>query len=140
MIIGHCCHFLHVQTSTFLTETAVVIESESHMTSHDPPVSNLGGVGVWSVEGSIMSTKEFDFTVPNDTMKEEQKKADSLDLVIDLIHRVNENQAELADVDSKALRGVHCELQRVSEIIKGFLEYSTNLVSEEGGLSMITNA
>ena len=89
MIIGHCFHFLHVQTSTFLTETAVVIETESHMTSHDPPVSNLGGVGVWSVEGSIMSTKEFDFTVPNDTMKEEQKKADSLDLVIDLIHRVN---------------------------------------------------
>ena len=83
-----------------------------------------------------MSEKEFDFTVPEDTVTEEQKKADSLDLVIDLIHRVNENQAELADVDSKALSGVHSELQRVSEVIKGFLEYSTNLVSQEGGQCM----
>ena len=76
--------------------------------------------------------EEVELTAAEETAKEEHKNMETLDLVADLIQRVNENQAELADMDSKALKEVHFELQRVSEIVKGFLEYSTNLVSEEG--------
>ena len=111
------------------------METGHHMTSHDPSLHTPEEGGMWKLRGSAVNgeeKKEVELTAAEETAKEEHKNMETLDLVADLIQRVNENQAELADMDSKALKEVHFELQRVSEIVKGFLEYSTNLVSEEG--------
>lgn len=105
------------------------------MTSHDPSVHTPAEDGsAWNIRVTTVNgeEEEVELTAAEETAKEEHKNMETLDLVADLIQRVNENQAELADMDSKALKEVHFELQRVSEIVKGFLEYSTNLVSEEG--------
>ena len=117
------------------------METGSHMTSHDPSLHTPQEGGVWKLGGSgangeeeeeVELTAAEETAIAEETAKEEHKNMETLDLVADLIQRVNENQGELADMDSKALKEVHFELQRVSEIVKGFLEYSTNLVSEEG--------
>ena len=113
----------------------IVMETSSHMTSHDPSVhtpaedGSVLNIRVTTVNGE---EEEVELTAAEETAKEEHKNMETLDLVADLIQRVNENQGELADMDSRALKEVHFELERVSEIVKGFLEYSTNLVSEEG--------
>ena len=113
----------------------IVMETGSHMTSHDPSVhtpaedGSVSNIRVTTVNGE---EEEVELTAAEETAKEDHKNMETLDLVADLIQRVNENQAELADMDSRALKEVHFELERVSEIVKGFLEYSTNLVSEEG--------
>lgn len=62
----------------------------------------------------------------------EDKKADSLQLVVDLIDKVNANQSDFATADSKALKQIHTELNKVSQLVRNFLEYSTNLINDEG--------
>lgn len=116
------------------------MKTGSHMTSHDPSVHTPAEDGsVWNVRVTTVNgeEEEVELTAVEETAKEEHKNMERLDLVADLIQRVNENQVELADMDSKALKEVHFELERVSEIVKGFLEYSTDLVSEEGRLCQV---
>ena len=130
----------HVQSNTNSTTLPpIVMETDSHMTSHDPSLHTPEEGSVWKLRGSAANgeEEEVELTAAEETAKEEHKNMETLDLVADLIQRVNENQAELADMDSKALKEVHFELQRVSEIVKGVLEYSTNLVSEEGRLHLL---
>ena len=109
---------------------------------------SIGGGMMWSVGSSLSvhgsgpeSEREFQFTVPTvqdpvgqrrTSMSTGQKKAESLDLVIDLLGKLNANKSEFASADSKALKQMQTELQRVYGAITEFLEYSSNLVNDEG--------
>ena len=91
--------------------------------------------GMWNIGGSIASNEDeftFDTLTDKPCAKIETKKAESLEMVIDLIEKLNANQSEFATADSKALRKVQAELQDVTKMITGFLEYTTNLVNDEG--------
>ena len=57
---------------------------------------------------------------------------ESIQLVLSLLEKVNANQSDFATADSKAVNKVHTELQNVCQVIKRFLEYSTDIVSKEG--------
>ena len=103
---------------------------------------------MWSVGNSLYlhdndpeNDREFQFTVSavqepvgqrRTSMNTGEKEAESLDLVIDLLGKLNANKSEFASADSKALKGVQGELQRVYGAITEFLEYSSNLVNDEG--------
>ena len=89
---------------------------------------------VWSVLNSIDDGSSI-FGVPQERTSQE-KKADSLQLVMDLIDKVNAQQSDFATADSKALRKVHEELHKVSLLVRNFLEYSTNLINDEGKKEM----
>ena len=86
---------------------------------------------------------EFEFTVQAETMPPvametpEAPKVQALDLVMDLINKVNENQSEFVAADSMALRQVHRDLQKVCEVITTFLQHSSQLVEEEGEPGMV---
>ena len=79
----------------------------------------------------VTRDEEFDFAGPKDK---------SLQIVTELIEKVNANQSDFAEADSKALEMVHSELQRVCNVIMTFLEYSTTIVNDEGGRGLITEA
>lgn len=86
---------------------------------------------VWSVLNSVDDGSSMMFGLPAERSTKE-KQADSLQLVMDLIDKVNAQQSDFATADSKALRKVHAELTKVSQLVRNFLEYSTNLINDEG--------
>lgn len=63
---------------------------------------------------------------------EEEKKAQSWEMVVDMLHRLNESESELANIDSKALCKMQEELQKVCQGITRFLKLSSTLVDDEG--------
>ena len=109
---------------------------------------SIGSGMMWNVGGSLSGLgsgpkrdEEFQFTVPTvqepldkrrASMSKGQKKAESLDLVSDLLGKLNANKSEFATADSKALKQMQKELQTVYVAITEFLEYSSNLVNDEG--------
>ena len=84
----------------------------------------------WSVMSSVDDGNSA-FGMPQGRSVAE-KKADSLQLVVDLIDKVNACQLDFATADSKALKQIHTELSKVSQLVRNFLEYSTNLINDEG--------
>ena len=103
------------------------------------PSIESNDVRMWSTGGSITDQHEetgFGITsgqspVPQPSTKD-HVQAESLDMVIDLLDKLNSNQSEFASADSKALEKVHIELQKVSNVIRGFLKYSSTLINDEG--------
>ena len=95
---------------------------EMEATKRDP--------NIWSVLNSVDSGSSMLGVPPERTAGE--KKADSLQLVMELIDKVNAQTSDFATADSKALRKVHEELHKVSLLVRNFLEYSTNLINDEG--------
>lgn len=89
---------------------------------------------------STTDAAEFDFEMPQATEKLKSNRtglrskgnAESMDLVIELLGKLNANQTDFATADSSALQQVQTELQKVCQVITSFLEYSTNLVNDEG--------
>lgn len=63
---------------------------------------------------------------------EEEKRAQSWEVVVDMLHRLNENESDLANIDSKALCKMQQELQKVCEGITRFMKLSSTLVDDEG--------
>ena len=117
-------HLVNVEGQLVTMETRGTREqSEQHAQSEDTP-------HYWSVVGS-MDNGERKFGMPEER-SDEEKKAESLQLVVKLIEQVNENEMDFATADSKALQKVQVELQKICQLVTRFLEYSSNLVNDEG--------
>ena len=95
----------------------------------EKPVRKPSG-NVWSVLNSVDDGSSV-FGMPAERSAAE-KKADSLQLVMELIEKVNAQQSDFATADSKALKQIHAELIKVSQLVRNFLEYSTTLINDEG--------
>lgn len=107
--------------SESITETTDTVSESVDKT----PTSNF-----WSAVGSLDAGEDI-FGMPQERTQEE-KRAESLQLVIKMIEQVNENQTDFAAADSKALKQVQTELQKICKLVTGFLEYSSNLINDEG--------
>ena len=95
----------------------------------EKPVRKPSG-NVWSVLNSVDDGSSV-FGMPAERSAAE-KKADSLQLVMELIEKVNAQKSDFATADSKALKQIHAELIKVSQLVRNFLEYSTTLINDEG--------
>ena len=103
-------------------------ESTQEATAEKPARKSSGNV--WSVLNSVDDGSSM-FGMPTERSAAE-KKADSVQLVMELIEKVNARQSDFATADSKALRQIHTELNKVSQLVRNFLEYSTTLINDEG--------
>lgn len=86
---------------------------------------------VWSVLNSVDDRSAVMFGLPP-ARSAKEKQADSVQLVMELIDKLNAQQSDFATADSKALNKIHTELIKVSQLVRNFLEYSTNLINDEG--------
>lgn len=103
-------------------------ESTQEAAAENPARKSSGNV--WSVLNSVDDGSSM-FGMPTERSTAE-KKADSLQLVMELVEKVNARQSDFATADSKALRQIHTELNKVSQLVRNFLEYSTTLINDEG--------
>ncbi len=105
--------------------------------------TSTGDGGMWSIGGSIPDEEEEGkvvFSAPQppsahldfQPTSQDHKEMESLEMVMGLLDKLNNNRSDFASADSMALQKVHSELQNVSEIIRGFLEFSTTLINDEG--------
>lgn len=126
--------YLDVNTTTTDTRqndsTAEALDSDSENVVDKRPPPNF-----WSAVGSV-DVGDSTFGMPQEHTQEE-KKAESVQMVLKLIEQVNENKTEFASSDSKALKKVQTELQKICRLVTGFLEYSSNLVNDEGASYVI---
>ncbi len=94
--------------------------------------------GMWNIVGSLPENEGEETPQGvfgprlNEPASQDQKEQESLEMVIDLLGKLNSNHSDFASADSKALQRVHSELQKVSDIVRGFLEFSTAIVKDEG--------
>ena len=105
-------------------------ESTPMATTGSEETKTKSSPNVWSVLNSVDDGSNM-FGMPSERTAKE-KKVDSIELVMDLIDKVNAQQSDFASADSKALKQVHTELTKVSQLVRNFLEYSTNLINDEG--------
>ena len=126
--------YLDVNTASTATRLSVstteIGETVNETVDKNPPPN------FWSAMGSL-DVGENKFGMPQERTHEE-KKAESLQMVLKLIEHVNENQTDFASSDSKALTKVQTELQKICQLVTGFLEYSSNLVNDEGAIPIIS--
>ena len=118
---SHDTGLRHQTSST--QESAKDVDSEEERKNTDP--------NVWSVLNSVDDGSAMMFGLPPERSAKE-KQADSLQLVVELIDKLNAQQLDFVTADSKALRKIHTELSKVSQMVRNFLEYSTNLINDEG--------
>ena len=121
----------HTMASQPTTESKTDDATQEQETSTvlEKPVRKSSG-NTWSVLASVDDGGSI-FGMPMERSAAE-KEADSLQLVMELIEKVNAQQSDFATADSKALQQVHTELTKVSQIVRKFLEYSTTLINDEG--------
>lgn len=139
-----------IHTITQATLTKAISHNSSHTMASQPPTESKtdettqeqktsavlektvrkSSGNTWSVLNSIDNGGRL-FGTPTERSAAE-KEADSLQLVMELIEKVNAQQSDFATADSKALQQVHTELTKVSQIVRKFLEYSTTLINDEG--------
>ena len=110
-------------------KAAPATDESTQEAANEKPDKKSGG-NVWSVINSVDDGSSM-FGMPSERSSEE-KKADSLQLVMELIEKVNARQSDFANADSKALQQIHTELSKVSQLVRNFLEYSTTLINDEG--------
>lgn len=115
-----------------IKETALPVEKAAAGQTEAKPTPDPN---VWSVFNSFDDGSSA-FGMPLERSSKE-KQADSLQLVMELIDKVNAQQSDFATADSKALKQVHTELIKVSQLVRNFLEYSTTLINDEGKLVII---
>lgn len=60
------------------------------------------------------------------------KKGALVDLVSDLIEKLNNDQQDLAQSDSKSLKYVHDEMERLTKMVANFVEQSAGIICSEG--------
>ena len=60
------------------------------------------------------------------------KKTQSLEMVTEMMQRLNENRSDSASAHSKVLPRMQEELQKVSQAITGFLILSSEMIDDEG--------
>lgn len=117
-------HAMGIQHQTPNTqESAKDIDTKEEEKKADP--------NVWSVLNSVDDESVVMFGLPPERSAKE-KQADSVQLVMELIDKVNAQQSDFVTADSKALNKIHTELIKVSQLVRNFLEYSTNLINDEG--------
>jgi hypothetical protein len=127
----------HTMTSQPAIESKTVDESIQELEASavsEKTVRKLSG-NTWSMLNSVDDGSCSLFGMPTERSAAE-KEADSLQLVMELIEKVNAQQSDFASADSKALKKVHTELIEVSQLVRKFLEYSTTLINDEGIASM----
>ena len=129
-----------------------VATTTSSATPQAVSTANSGGAS-WTVGGSCTAQdttdeREFSPAVPENSRaavttdeapvlwrgaaSEEEKRAQSWEVVVDMLHRLNENESDLANIDSKALCKMQEELQKVCQGITRFMKLSSTLVNDEG--------
>ena len=104
-----------VDTTVTLPSSAVTRESVSMKTTAIPTVT---------IETVTMDT------VGKATIGE--PSIGVLDVMADLVNRVNNDQSDFIAADSAALQHIHSDLQRVCDIITSCLLRSSRMVEEEG--------
>ena len=122
---------IHKTTQSSLTTSISDDPTHDQEAATDKPdIYEKSSRNIWSVINSVDDESSM-FGMPSERSTEE-KKADSLQLVMELIEKVNARHSDFASADSKALRRIHTELTKVSQLVRNFLEYSTSLINDEG--------
>ena len=121
----------HNNSHTGARQTATKSKADEFTLEAQPEkIARKSSGNTWSVLNSVDDGSSL-FGMPAERSAAE-KKADSLQLVMELIEKVNAQQSDFATADSKALKQVHTELTKISQLVRNFLEYSTTLINDEG--------